>query len=67
MSTTNTEAIGVNYCRDGCRCKEFCLPVIPPFLSSGDAKIGKEDINGSFGVMILWNDVRRLVFETAES
>ena len=37
------------------------------FHSSGDVKSGKEERHGSFGAMILWNYVRRLVLKTAES
>ena len=42
------------------------LIVIPPFHSSGDAKIGKEDIHSSFKAMILWNNVRRLMLKMEE-
>ena len=54
-------------CRDGCCCEELYLLVTPPFCSSGDAKIGKEERNGSFGEMILWSDVKRLMLKISES
>ena len=38
----------------------------PLFLSIGNSKSGKEEIHGSFGEMILWNNVRRLVFKMVE-
>ena len=44
----------------------MCPPVTPPFHSSGNAKSGKEEMHGSFWVIILWNDVRRLVLKTTE-
>ena len=67
MSTPDIEAIYVNEFRDGCCYEESCPPVIPPLHSSGDAKIGKEERHGRFGEMILWNDVRMLVFKMVES
>ena len=36
MSTSDTEVIGVNDCRNGCCCEELCPPVTPPFHSRGD-------------------------------
>ena len=42
-------------------------PVTLPFNSSGDAKSGKKERHGSFGAMILWNNVWRFVLEMEES
>ena len=39
----------------------------PLFLSIGNSKSGKEEIHGSFGEMILWKNVRRLMLKMAES
>ena len=39
----------------------------PSFHSRGDAKSGKEETHGSFWVIILWNNVRRLVLKMTES
>ena len=38
-----------------------------PFHSSSNAKSVNEERCGSFGAMIFWNDVRRLVLKMAES
>ena len=38
----------------------------PPLHPSNDTKNGKEERNDSFREMILWNNVRRLVFKMVE-
>ena len=53
--------------RNGCCYKKSCLPVTPPFHHIGDEKSGKEERHGSFGAMIIWNDVRRSVLKIEES